>query len=54
MSDPEVSEQSVSVCKENVFGLHIAVDKAVSMSIVERGAYVASDPLHFGERQLLL
>ncbi len=47
----EVGEHRVAVGEEDVLGLHVAVQEAFAVGVVERGANLAGDPDRVGERK---
>ena len=51
-ADAEVGHQRVASAEENVLRLHIAVNHAVAMGVLETVGHFARDPERIGQREL--
>ena len=54
MRDSEISHQRVIVSEQNVLGLHIPVDEAVPMRVIETGTDLPDDSHCVIDRQFFL
>ncbi len=52
--DPEIGHQRLTLVEEDVLGLDVAVDHAVTVGVVERGGHLDADPDGSLDGQLLL